>query len=313
MAPFTSYPSETLANLDHVSRAYEERKPLSELYNGCSDGSASKDTNEGVSSSFTPCIPSSPGVELYAPLPAFAASAAKDSAVPLIASSGAAEQSATVPHLQSPEVVCITLAFVSVVLGLVAMAVTRSQWYRRKQAASGQVLARAFSCGRKKRKSPPAIHIDPFCSQVHIGYQETSSPASKESSLACVLEDEKLPVANLSEMKRLFTIGEEEGECEERQSVEAVQYFTASADQQESPECPSAENEYETAVSQESGSSEQTIENDDLEIFSRASSSRTSMMSMDEIEDEETEEMGQVHRAQTQSIEIKRAVFIVVT
>ncbi|KAF8200873.1 hypothetical protein BJ912DRAFT_1054337 [Pholiota molesta] len=295
MAPFTSYPAETLANLDHVSRAHEERNPLSELYNGCSDGSASKATNEGVSStSFTPCILPSPGIELYAPLPAFAASVAKESAVPPIASSGTAEQSATVVHLQSPEVVCITLAFAQA--GGVRPGVGQSvfMWTQETEEPAGNTHRSFLFAGA-------------------YGYQETSSPVSKESSLACVLEDEKLPVANLSEMKRLFTIGEEEGEFEERQSVEAVQYFTASADQQESPECPSAENEYETAVSQESGSSEQTIENDDLEIFSRASSSRTSMMSMDEIEDEETEEMGQVHRAQTQSIDIKRAVFIVVT
>ncbi|KAF9478641.1 hypothetical protein BDN70DRAFT_36949 [Pholiota conissans] len=319
MAPFALYPPKTLEDLSRLSDTYNKRQELAaEIYDACNDGLALQDIdNDDIPSPINfmrRCMPLTPSVELYAPFRAMSTwGMNKSETGAALPSTEAIEQSALERHLKSPEVVGITLAFLSVVLGLVAMAVTRSQWYRQKQASSGQALARVFS----RRKNPPELQVDPFCSQVDINPSSDSNPTLAEYSVPPEMESKKMSSDSAIELKR-FAIDEEEEnrETEKRQTIPAPEDFTDYMVQQESPECtPSlnvAPSEYEMAVSQESGSSQQTTVMDDLERFSNASSSKTSIVSMGELEEEEEEmeETGQVFRAQTQSMEIKRAVLV---
>lgn len=322
MAPFRFYLSKSSkTNHNRISAIHQERALTpAESHRGCKDGLTFQDINEAVPGiNFRRCPPPSPSTELYTPLqtktPALTTAQLVTSSLP---TSKAIEQSAVENHFRSSEIVGVTLAFLSVVLGLIAMAMTRSLWYRRKQVASGMVLARAFSCRRKRGKGRPATHVDPFCSQAHINPPETYSPALNQVSF----EDER-SFTGCSPQPKLYTIGE----VDEFELASDPQKFTSHvveqecADfpnfvvQEESPESASSEivaSEYEMAISQESGSSEQTGGNG-LERFSNPSSSRTSITSVGDVEEEEMEEgeeSGEVHRAQTQSMAFKRAVLV---
>ncbi len=226
MAPYI--PSKTLENLSHLFDAAQRRQlmPLlqeTELCSGASCRVTQGDTGE-TSSMFTQLMPFMATLDEHPSLQTIA--------VPTQSGTVTPTNTPAAVHISSSAVVCMTLGFVSVLLGLGAMALTRTRWYRWKKEEWDKI------CWRKKKEAEPSI-LPQITFQPH-------ECASAESSLATILEDS------------------------------------------------------EEDTSEESCFSEQT-----------AGLSPASSMTSVELESEEEDEEGaQVHRAQTQSVEIKRAVLI---
>lgn len=205
-----------------------------ELCSGPGCAVAPGDTGDTSSEIFTQLTPFAATVDHHGSLQTTAVLTQNGTPKVLVSSVGPTNPSATA-HISSSAAVCMTLAFVSVLLGLGAMALTRTRWYRRKK----------FSWREKEKEEPstsPQIILQP---------PEVISTA--ESSLVTILED----------LEEDLDKGED--------------------------------------TSEESCFSEQTA-------GLSPASSMTSIES--ESDDEEEEEGVQVHRAQTQSVEIKRAVLI---
>ena len=231
MAPYI--PSKTLENLSHLFDAAQRRQLLpqlqtTELCSGASCGVTLGDTGDTTSNKmFTQLTPFAATLEEHTSLQTIAVPTQSITPKALFAPTN----TPAAVHISSSAVVCMTLGFVSVLLGLGAMALTRTRWYRRKKEEWDKI-----SC-RKKEAEPSILPQITF--QPH-------ECASAESSLATILEDS------------------------------------------------------EEDTSEESCFSEQTA----------GLSPASSMTSVEPESEEDEEEGAQVHRAQTQSVEIKRAVLI---
>ncbi|KJA19974.1 hypothetical protein HYPSUDRAFT_204220 [Hypholoma sublateritium FD-334 SS-4] len=242
MAPYI--PSKTLENLSHFSDAAQRRQRMpqlqvTELCSAVGCGVTPGDTGDtGSDKIFTPLTPFATTLDQHSSLDTIAVPTQSGMPRVLITSVGPTNPSATI---SSSAVVCMTLAFVSVLLGLGAIALTRTRWYRRKKEDWDKFSWRE---GEKAELSTsPQITLQP--PEVIIA----------ESYLATILEDSEEDL--------------DKGED----------------------------------TSEESCFSEQTA----------GISPASSMTSIESESEEEEEEGVQVHRAQTQSVEIKRAVPVLIS
>ncbi|KAF8973328.1 hypothetical protein BDZ97DRAFT_1912877 [Flammula alnicola] len=267
----------------------------------------------------TQYIPFASETPLHAPLrPAIVISSDSDP-------SGAVNPASEIRHLNPPTIVCITLAFVSILLGLAigAMTLSKTSWYRSKRTNPRAILT-VFSWRRTNGNKPAdADHSRPG----HLKHNRILDSESKKTPLGFLLDEREFTSSNNPSVRKDAMNTSQSPEIQESpfRSRFSDQTETSLQDIQQSDTIPgptdSDISEFQwrkTPGSEASDSSEQTMGSDEAERLSSGSSTKTSMTSIvysDEVGGEEAdleEEVAQVHRAQTQSVEIKRAVLIAI-
>lgn len=286
-----------------------------QLYNDSTGKNPSMDDDlaeDTISSNF---IPFTSPATLHAPVQIAATGGSEVPVPPSAPLTEAAAATPTTPPSAESEpsiqigpvaIVSAVLGFFAVVCALAVMIITRTSWYRQKKSGTG---SRPSKTGKRtpKRKDPRTRRSSIF----KISNEEEVN--EKSGSLQSITDDRGSAVPTLY----YYAIGTDAGDediadtLKYESTVGSMVSITYEAglsrcveDLQDGHEAAASE---ETHSSAETGATHSSV---DLYSITSTRTSMTSIMSSVDLEEEAEEEMGQVQRAQTQSMEIKRAVLV---